>query len=87
MRTAVVDIGSNSTRLLIADLKDGRVTTELVQGILRILGNDITRAPEIRRHALDAADNPLLVNEFAGALTVLLNNLDDWHEFHQAVLR
>jgi exopolyphosphatase/guanosine-5'-triphosphate,3'-diphosphate pyrophosphatase len=29
VRTAVVDIGSNSTRLLIADLDDGRVTAEL----------------------------------------------------------
>jgi len=29
MRTAVVDIGSNSTRLLIADVADGRVQTEL----------------------------------------------------------
>jgi exopolyphosphatase / guanosine-5'-triphosphate,3'-diphosphate pyrophosphatase len=31
MRKAVVDIGSNSTRLLIADLDDGRVTDELVR--------------------------------------------------------
>jgi exopolyphosphatase/guanosine-5'-triphosphate,3'-diphosphate pyrophosphatase len=29
VRTAVVDIGSNSTRLLIADVQDGRVTAEL----------------------------------------------------------
>jgi exopolyphosphatase / guanosine-5'-triphosphate,3'-diphosphate pyrophosphatase len=29
MRVAVVDIGSNSTRLLIADVQDGRVTDEL----------------------------------------------------------
>jgi exopolyphosphatase/guanosine-5'-triphosphate,3'-diphosphate pyrophosphatase len=29
MRTAVVDIGTNSTRLLIADVEDGRVTQEL----------------------------------------------------------
>jgi exopolyphosphatase / guanosine-5'-triphosphate,3'-diphosphate pyrophosphatase len=29
MRVAVVDIGSNSTRLLIADVEDGRVTNEL----------------------------------------------------------
>ncbi|MDQ6817057.1 MAG: Ppx/GppA family phosphatase, partial [Actinomycetota bacterium] len=29
MRTAVVDIGSNSTRLLVAHLEDGRVTEEL----------------------------------------------------------
>jgi exopolyphosphatase/guanosine-5'-triphosphate,3'-diphosphate pyrophosphatase len=31
MRVAVVDIGSNSTRLLIADVLDGRVTAELVR--------------------------------------------------------
>lgn len=31
MRTAVVDIGSNSTRLLVAELADGRVTKELVR--------------------------------------------------------
>jgi exopolyphosphatase/guanosine-5'-triphosphate,3'-diphosphate pyrophosphatase len=31
MRTAVVDIGSNSTRLLIAELADGRVTEELAR--------------------------------------------------------
>src|ERR1019366_3494569 len=29
MRIAVVDIGSNSTRLLVADVADGRVTAEL----------------------------------------------------------
>src|SRR5437660_924322 len=29
MRTAVVDIGTNSTRLLVAQLEDGRVTDEL----------------------------------------------------------
>ena len=31
MRVAVVDIGSNSTRLLIADIEGGRVTAELVR--------------------------------------------------------
>src|SRR5688572_24396798 len=31
MRVAVVDIGTNSTRLLIADVEDGRVTGELVR--------------------------------------------------------
>jgi exopolyphosphatase/guanosine-5'-triphosphate,3'-diphosphate pyrophosphatase len=31
MRVAVVDIGTNSTRLLIADVVDGRVTAELVR--------------------------------------------------------
>jgi len=29
VRVAVADIGSNSTRLLIADVEDGRVTQEL----------------------------------------------------------
>jgi hypothetical protein len=57
---------------------EAAVTTELVQGILKILGDDITREPEIRRRALDAANSPLVVNELAGALTVLMNNLDDW---------
>jgi exopolyphosphatase/guanosine-5'-triphosphate,3'-diphosphate pyrophosphatase len=37
MRVAVVDIGTNSTRLLIADVVDGRVTDELVRH------SDITR--------------------------------------------
>jgi hypothetical protein len=54
------------------------VTTDLVRGILKILGNDITRAPDVRRQALESANDPLLVNEMAGALTVLVNNLDDW---------
>src|ERR1700761_2451554 len=31
MNVAVVDIGSNSTRLLVAELDDGRVTRELVR--------------------------------------------------------
>ena len=31
MRVAVVDIGTNSTRLLIAEVQDGRVTAELIR--------------------------------------------------------
>ena len=51
MRVAVVDIGTNSTRLLIADVENGRVTSELArESIVTRLGQGVdatgTLAPE-----------------------------------------
>lgn len=49
-----------------------------VRAVLRLIGDDITRTPDVRRQALAVATDELQVNEYAGALTVQLNNLDDW---------
>src|SRR5262249_52511693 len=46
--------------------------------LLQVIGGDITRAPDLRRQALAAASDALQANEFAGALTILVNNLADW---------
>jgi len=40
MRVAVVDIGTNSTRLLVADLEDGNVVRQLDKG------SEVTRLGE-----------------------------------------
>jgi hypothetical protein len=53
-------------------------STADVRAVLRLIGDDITRTPDVRRQALAVATDDLQVNEYAGALTVLLNNLDEW---------
>lgn len=53
-RVAVVDIGSNSTRLLVADVQDGHVTAELerVSTVTR-LGTGVDRDGRLREDAMD----------------------------------
>jgi exopolyphosphatase / guanosine-5'-triphosphate,3'-diphosphate pyrophosphatase len=54
MRTAVVDIGSNSTRLLIAELDDGRVRRELVRRTtITRLGAGVDAAGHLNDEAME----------------------------------
>ncbi len=54
MRVAVVDIGSNSTRLLIADVQDGRVTQELERrSKVTRLGAGVDADGRLRDDAID----------------------------------
>jgi exopolyphosphatase / guanosine-5'-triphosphate,3'-diphosphate pyrophosphatase len=54
MNVAVVDIGSNSTRLLIATLRDERVTAELVRGSnVTRLGAGVDRDGRLRDDAME----------------------------------
>src|SRR5436190_9516525 len=53
MRVAVVDIGTNSTRLLIADVQDERVTTELErESIVTRLGAGVDADGRLREDAV-----------------------------------
>jgi len=53
MRVAVVDIGTNSTRLLIADVQDGRVTAELErESIVTRLGAGVDADGRLREDAI-----------------------------------
>jgi len=54
MRTAVVDIGTNSTRLLIADAADGRVTHELDRrSVVTRLGMGVDSAGALNEEAME----------------------------------
>ncbi len=54
MRVAVVDIGSNSTRLLIADVQDGRVTDELERhSVVTRLGAGVDADGRLREDAME----------------------------------
>jgi exopolyphosphatase/guanosine-5'-triphosphate,3'-diphosphate pyrophosphatase len=54
MRIAVVDIGSNSTRLLVADVDDGRVTTELTrESRVTRLGQGVDKTGALAPEAMD----------------------------------
>ncbi len=54
MRIAVVDIGSNSTRLLIADVEDGRVVEELERrSTVTRLGDGVDANGELKPEAMD----------------------------------
>ncbi len=54
MRVAVVDIGSNSTRLLIADVDDGRVTDELERiSVVTRLGAGVDADGRLRDDAME----------------------------------
>ncbi len=58
MRCAVVDIGTNSTRLLIADVRDGRITELDRRSIVTRLGQGVDAtgrlAPEAEQRVFDA---------------------------------
>jgi exopolyphosphatase / guanosine-5'-triphosphate,3'-diphosphate pyrophosphatase len=54
MRVAVVDLGTNSTRLLVADVEDGRVTSELERrSIVTRLGAGVDADGHLRQDALE----------------------------------
>ncbi len=54
MRIAVADIGTNSTRLLIADIEDGQVTQELERrSIVTRLGAGVDRDGSLRDDAME----------------------------------
>ncbi len=54
MRVAVVDIGSNSTRLLIIDVVDGRVTDELERhSVVTRLGSGVDADGRLREDAME----------------------------------
>ena len=53
-RVAVVDIGTNSTRLLIADVEDGRVTAQLErESIVTRLGQGVDATGALAQEAMD----------------------------------
>jgi exopolyphosphatase / guanosine-5'-triphosphate,3'-diphosphate pyrophosphatase len=54
MRVAIVDIGTNSTRLLIADVRDGRIAAELDrQTNVTRLGAGVDASGELREDAIE----------------------------------
>lgn len=54
MRIAIIDIGTNSTRLLIADVEDGRIVDELERHTrVTRLGAGVDAAGELRADAID----------------------------------
>ena len=54
MRVAVVDIGSNSTRLLVAELEDGRVTAELARRTtVTRLGDGVDASGNLSEEAME----------------------------------
>lgn len=76
MRFAAVDMGSNSTRLLIADLDDGGHLTEIARR------STVTRLG----HAVDATGrlDPAAIERFTAELTVIRRLLDE-HQVERAV--
>ena len=96
MRVAVVDIGTNSTRLLVAEVADGRVTKELAREsrVTRLgQGGDATGA--LARDAMDrvfavlndyrATIDALDVEKTTAVLTSAVRDADNGEEFTQAV--
>src|SRR5207249_6976372 len=75
---AVFDRVRSQVRTFADTEAQAAVTTEQVRAVLKLLGGDITRTPDVRSAALALAADERQVNEYAGALTILLNNLDDW---------
>lgn len=54
MRVAVVDIGTNSTRLLVAEVRDGRVTEEIArESIVTRLGQGVDATGRLADEAID----------------------------------
>src|SRR5262245_61455563 len=54
-RVAVVDIGSNSTRLLIAEVEDGRVAEVERQSRVTKLGRGVDLSGQLSAEAIEAA--------------------------------
>jgi exopolyphosphatase/guanosine-5'-triphosphate,3'-diphosphate pyrophosphatase len=76
VRVAVVDIGSNSTRLLIADIEDGRVTDELDRrSTVTRLGTGVDTDGRLREDAMQRVYDTL--DEYRAAI--------DAHECERAV--
>jgi exopolyphosphatase / guanosine-5'-triphosphate,3'-diphosphate pyrophosphatase len=73
MQVAVVDIGTNSTRLLLARMKDGQVTDELVRrSVVTRLGRGVDAGGSLRREGMERVFSTLkeyrqLVDETGGA--------------------
>src|ERR1700679_2948423 len=54
-RVAVIDIGSNSTRLLVADVADGRVTPVERRSTVTRLGRGVDLSGRLAAEAVEAA--------------------------------
>ncbi len=85
MNVAVVDIGSNSTRLLIAALEDHRVTAELVRhSVVTRLGSGVDADGRLREDAmqrtfsaLDGYKTEIDANDCRAAVAVLTSAVRD----------
>jgi exopolyphosphatase/guanosine-5'-triphosphate,3'-diphosphate pyrophosphatase len=55
LRVAVIDIGSNSTRLLVADVEDGRVTPVERRSTVTRLGRGVDLTGQLAAEAIEAA--------------------------------
>jgi exopolyphosphatase/guanosine-5'-triphosphate,3'-diphosphate pyrophosphatase len=77
MQVAVVDIGSNSTRLLLARMQDGRVTEELVRrSVVTRLGRGVDAGGSLSQEGMERVFSTLqeyrqLIDENGGASTAV----------------
>jgi exopolyphosphatase / guanosine-5'-triphosphate,3'-diphosphate pyrophosphatase len=77
MQVAVVDIGSNSTRLLLARMQDGRVTDELVRrSVVTRLGRGVDAGGSLSQEGIERVFSTLeeyrrLIDENGGADTAV----------------
>jgi exopolyphosphatase/guanosine-5'-triphosphate,3'-diphosphate pyrophosphatase len=96
MRVAVVDIGTNSTRLLIAEVEDGRVTAELVrESRVTRLGQGVDATGRLADEAMERvfavlADYRRLIDEYGAddtvaVLTSAVRDAANGAQFTQAV--
>ena len=96
MNVAVVDIGSNSTRLLIAEMHDGRVTAELVRhsNVTR-LGQGVDKSNKLADEAIERTYKVLAdyakriddheCDERIAVLTSAVRDSDNGQEFAQTI--